>query len=329
MSSIIDVTEFDKANSGCVIRMLPHADDGHPFYADYEQAVVAADALAARAPLHVSGRSGTGKSHFLNSLLLGPEENFSSICRGLDLPVWERVKCHRIFVSLFETPGEVWYRTEVVNFSTEERPQQILEVLHEAATDPTTLHVIWLVESGRGITESVQGGLLELVGQKLVREPRGHTFELSNCTFVTDSNHAANEAGEFVIFTLDQAYGRRWTRRITFDGLDPEQETMVLRELAPGAPDDSIRQVVSLAVLVRQKQSEGALQSILPPTIDAELDLLGCMQRLPLSTRRLVFSTMLGHCASRDMDEAETVYAEAFGVQVKATTPAAEAVGVL
>jgi hypothetical protein len=84
-----------------------------------------------------------------------------------------------------------------------------------------------------------------------------------------------------------------------------------------------------LATGIRQKHNEGSLTSILPPTIDAELDLLGCMRRLPVSTRHLVFSTLMGHCSKRDIDEAETVFAEAFGIRVKANTPAAEAVGVL
>jgi len=102
-----------------------------------------------------------------------------------------------------------------------------------------------------------------------------------------------------------------------------------LHELAPGATVQQIQQVVTLAMGIRQKHSEAALQSILPPTIDAELDLLGCMRRLPVGTRQLVFSTLLGHCSSRDRDEAETVFAEAFGIRVKTNTPAAEAVGVL
>lgn len=329
MSRIVDIAEFEKASSGSVVRMLPLPNDTHPFYADHDLVTVAVDALATRAPLHLSGQSGTGKSHFLTSLLFGPRENINHVTERLDLPRWPAIKVHRLFVSTFETPSEVWYRTEVVNFSTEERPQQILEILTEAAADPEALHVIWLVESGRGITESVQGAFLEIVGQGTIREPRGQTFEASNVTFVTDSNHAANESGEFAIWDLDQAYGRRWTRRVTFTGLTPEQEAMVLRELAAEATDQQIQQVVALAMAIRQKHSEGALQSILPPTIDAELDLLGCMRRLPVGTRHLVYCTVLGHCSSRDMDDAETVFAEAFGVRVKTNTPAGEAVGVL
>ncbi len=329
MSRIIDITEFEKASSGSIVRLLPQSNDTHPFYADYDLITVAVDALATRAPLHLSGQSGTGKSHFLNSLLFGPRDNFGRICNGLDLPRWGKIKCHRLFVSTFETPAEIWYRTEVVNFSTEERPQRILEILAEATADSETLHVIWLVESGRGITESVQGAFLEIVGQSTIREPRGQVFDTTNVTFATDSNHSANESGEFAIWDLDQAYGRRWTRRVTFAGLPPEQEAMVLRELAPEATEQQIQQVVALAMAIRQKHSEGALQSILPPTIDAELDLLGCMRRLPVGTRHLVFNTLLGHCSTRDTDEAETVFAEAFGVRVKTNTPAGEAVGVL
>ena len=80
---------------------------------------------------------------------------------------------------------------------------------------------------------------------------------------------------------------------------------------------------------IRQKQNEGVLLSIMPPTIDTELYLLGCMRRLPVSTRFLVFSTLMGHCSRREREEAETVFAEAFGVRVKTNTPAEEAVGVL
>jgi MoxR-like ATPase len=329
MSTVVDIMEFAKASSGSVIRMLPVPDDTHPFYADYDLVTVAVDALASRSPLHISGQSGTGKSHFLNSLLYGPQENITRVIEELDLPRWPSIKVHRLFVSSFETPSEVWYRTEVVNFSTEDRPQRILEVLAEAAADSGALHIVWLVESGRGISETVQGAFLEIVGQAMIREPRGQTFQAANITFVTDSNHAANESGEFSIWDLDQAYGRRWTRRMTFRGLTPEQEATVLRELAPDATGQQIQQVVTLAMGIRQKHSEGALQSVLPPTIDAELDLLGCMRRLPVGTRHLVFSTLLGHCATRDRDEAETVFAEAFGIRIKASTPAAEAVGVL
>jgi hypothetical protein len=230
---------------------------------------------------------------------------------------------------MFETAAEVWYRTEVVNFNTEEQPQQMLNILAEAAANPETLHIIWLVESGRGVTESVQGAFLEIIGQNTIREPRGQMFETPNVTFVTDSNHAANESGEFAIWDLDQAYGRRWTRRVTFEGLTPEQESMILRELTSEATEQQIHQIVRLAAGIRQKHDEGFLQSILPPTIDAELDLLGSIHRLPVDTRRLVFSTLLGHCSKRDKDEAETVYAEAFGVRIKTNTPASEAVGVL
>jgi hypothetical protein len=329
MSRIVDITEFEKASSGSVIRMQAYSANMHPFYADYDLITIAVDALCTRAPLHLSGPSGTGKSHFLNSLLFGPKENFNKVSACLDLPRWSKIKCHPVTVSMFETPSEVWYRTEVVNFSTQERPQQMLEILSEAVSDPETLHVIWLVESGRGITESVQGAFLEIVGQSTIREPHGQTFEASNITFVTDSNHAANESGEFAIWNLDQAYGRRWTRRVSLTGLTYEQEALVLRELSAEATEQQIQQVLALAMGIRQKHNEGSLTSILPPTIDAELDLLGCMRRLPISTHELVFRTLLGHYSKRDKDEAETVFAEAFGIRVKTNTPASEAVGVL
>jgi hypothetical protein len=329
MSRIFDIKDFTQASSGSVVRLLPYSNYSHPFYVDYDLATIAIDALCTRSPLHLSGPSGTGKSHLLNSLLYGPRDNINKISECLDLPRWVRIKCHRIYVSMFETPGEIWYRVEVNNFSTEERPQKMLEIFEEASADSKTLHVVWLVESGRGITESVQGAFLEIIGQDTIREPRGQTFETTNIAFVTDSNHAANESGEFAIWDLDQAYGRRWSCRVTLEGLTSEQEAMVLRELAPQATDQQIKQVIALAMGIRQKQNEGTLLSIMPPTIDTELYLLSCMRRLPVSTRFLVFNTLMGHCSRRDRDEAETVFVEAFGVRVKANTPAEEAVGVL
>ncbi len=326
---IIDITEFDQASSGAVVRLAALPGEEHAFYADYDLLAIAVHAIANRAPLHLSGQSGTGKSHFLNALLLGPKDNFSRICAGLDVPAWEGVKCHRLWVSSFETPAEIFYRTEVVNFSTIERRQRILEILAGAAADPRGLHVVWLVESGRGSSPSVQGGFLELVGADIVREPHGETWITSNVTFVTDSNYAANEAGDFVLWDLDQAYARRWTRRMTFAGLTPEQELVVLRELSPDSTEQQIQQVVLLALRIRERQEAGSLQSILPPTIDAELDLLNCLQTLKVGPKALVFNTLLGHCSRRDKDEAETVFAEAFGVRVSASTPAAQAVGVL
>jgi hypothetical protein len=53
-----------------------------------------------------------------------------------------------------------------VNLNTEERRKKILKILSEAAADPKTLQVIWLLESGRGISASVQGGFLDLVGAR-------------------------------------------------------------------------------------------------------------------------------------------------------------------
>jgi len=329
MSKIVDISDVDKASSGSVIRLRPLLGQTNSFYADFDSLLLAVHGIATGAPVHLSGPSGTGKSHFLSSLLFGPAENFVRVCTGIDVPRWHRIKCHRIYVSSFETPNEIFYRTEVVNFSTEDRRQPILNILTEAVGDPQTLHVVWLVESGRSISPSIQGGFLEVVGTGIIREPRGEVFQTTNVTFVTDSNYVANESGEFVIVDLDQAYARRWTRRMTFAGLPAEHEAMILRELSPGALAQHIQQVVALCIGVRQKRLEGALQSILPPTIDVELDLLRCLSDLPLSSRSLVFNTVLGHCSKQDQDEAETVYAEAFGVRVRTDSPAAEAVGLL
>lgn len=328
MSTIYDVTEFAKASSGSLVRLRQSSKSKHCYFSDYDLAALVVDAIATRSPVHLSGASGTGKSHFLNSLLYSPA-NFNHIRNALGLPAWPQLKPHRIFVSTYETPGEVWYRTEVVRFTTVQKQQEILDILTEAADDPDNLHAVWLVESGRGVASSIQGGWLEIIGQLTVREPGGKAFELGNVCFITDSNHVANQAGEFAIYDLDQAYGRRWTRRITVAPLSPDQEAAVLDELAPEATEQQIQQVVLLATEIREKQREGGLRSILPPTMDAELDLLGCMCRLRQNTRTLVFNTLLGHCASNELEDAEGVYGDAFGVQVKTDTPAAEAVGVL
>ncbi|MAE63258.1 MAG: hypothetical protein CMJ18_03215 [Phycisphaeraceae bacterium] len=329
MSRIFDIDDFAMASSGSVVRMAQWEHEAHPFYADFGQLALAVDAITTRAPLHLSGKSGGGKSHFLNALLFGPPENFEKVRDSLDLPKWDRIACHRIFISSFEAPSEIWYRTVVKEFSTHDQPQRMLEVLEEAAADRETLHVVWIVESGRGITATVQGGLLEIVGQDTIRDPQGKQFDARNVAFVTDSNHQANESGDFAIHELDQAYGRRWTRRLTFAGLDPEQEARVLRELAADSTEEQVGQVVALAIAIRRKHGENALESVLPPTIDAELDLLGCLRRLPVDSRQTVFNTLLGHCQDQERDEAESIFAEAFGVKVDTDSAAAKAVGVL
>lgn len=328
MNKIFDVKDIGMASSGSFVR-ISSLPNHHPFYATYDDLVVAVDALAMRSPLHLSGESGSGKSHFLSELLLGPPDAFYEVCRSLGLPRWKGIKCHRIFVSMLETPSEVWYVKEIVNLSTEEREQPILKILEEASKDRDTLHVIWLVESGRGITESVQGAFLEIVGQRTIREPGGKSFDANNVTFCTDSNHAANESGEFAIWDMDQAYGRRWLRRMSFAAFSTDQEAAILSELAPESKEHTISQVATLAGEIRRKHSENTLQSILPPTIDAELDLLGCLRRLPVDPASLVFSTLLGHCSARDLEDAKTVFAGAFGVKLKSDSPATEAVGTI
>ncbi|KPK43380.1 MAG: hypothetical protein AMK72_13390 [Planctomycetes bacterium SM23_25] len=329
MTQIVDIEQFETGLSGCVIRMRPRPSDAHPFFADATVAALVADAMAHTKPVHLSGLSGTGKTHFLGSLLeVG--ENFDLLCAALDAPRWPQLRMHRIPVGVYETPNEMFYLPRVENFTSVEEPQPVLRALMAAEEDAAALHVVWLEELGRGITPAVQSSLLGLVGEQVIHEPRGRVFELPNVAFVCDSNYAANTAGQFVLYDLDQAVARRWLRRITMVPLALEHEGAVLKEIMPEATDTQVRQVVALAVGIRRKQSEGALRSIVPPTIDAELECLRGMCRGLADVRTNVFTTLLGHCdPERDTDEAETVYAEAFGVQVKTTTPAGEAVGIL
>jgi len=257
-------------------------------------------------------------------------DNFNAVVRGLKQRPWSTMKCFRIFASEHELPRDLWYKTEVRDFTTIEVPQQILSILSEAQRHDDTLFVIWIVEAGRGVSDKIQGAWLEVIGQHPIREPRGREFELDNLTFVTDSNHVANQAGQFAIWDLDHAYGRRFLRRIHLRPLSPDQEASILREVMPLAKDRHIEQVVNMAAVIRHRQREGALSSILPPTFDLELDLLGCLARLyKINSRRLVFDTLLGHCSEQDLDDAESVYAQVFGVKVTSSTPAGEAVGIL
>jgi len=85
--------------------------------------------------------------------------------------------------------------------------------------------------------------------------------------FVTDSNYAANEAGDFAIWDLDQAFARRWTCRVTLQPLAMEQEADVLGELAPESSEQHVGQVVALAAAIREKQKEGGFSPLSRPQI--------------------------------------------------------------
>ncbi|HPM23696.1 MAG TPA: hypothetical protein PLP66_07300 [Phycisphaerae bacterium] len=327
MRPIVSVTDIARASSGSLVKL----GGRRAYYCEYDTLVSVVDAIQNRTPVHISSESGSGKTHLLNALLFEEHgANFTAVVRGLRQRPWPGLKCFRIFASEHELPRDLWYKTEVRSFTTIEVAQSILAILAEAEQQPDTLFVIWIVEAGRGVSDKIQGAWLEVIGQHPIREPRGREFELDNLTFVTDSNHVANQAGQFAIWDLDHAYGRRFLRRIHLRPLLPEQEAAILRELAPQAKDRHIEQVVNLAAAVRHRQREGALASILPPTLDLELDLLGCLQRLnKVNSRRLVFDTLLGHCSDQDLDDAESVYAQVFGVKVTSSTPAGEAVGIL
>jgi hypothetical protein len=181
--------------------------------------------------------------------------------------------------------------------------------------------LIWLREMGRVHSSSVQGGLLNLMTKSDIILPDGRRLDGQGIAWIADSNYQAEGDSTHTLVTFDDALKRRFSINLTLDYLSAEQEVQVLRHLmgesaARKMEGELIIKVVKLGQIIRRHRSEGALQSLVPPTIYGYLAFLRMAQALlHLSLHQIALSTLLGNASAEDQKLLPGVFNEVFGLK--------------
>jgi hypothetical protein len=307
-------SEYRRAGPGDLIRLEPLPGE-HPLCLPKAILEDFVRGIAEHEFIHVSGPTGTAKTAMVQAICLVPL-NFETICRELGLPV-KPIRLYPIPMVIFESPGELLIRRELVDGSTRTEPSIVIAALLEAEAEKDAHHVVWFRELGRSFSSSVQSGLLDLTGKSVTYTGPGEIrhIDASGVTFLFDSNYLSSDT--HVLTTFDTALRRRPTLNILLEYLSGEQEETVLEHvmnyLSRPVDREVIRQVVLLGQLIRHDRSQGQLQSLPPPTIHGYLAFL--RQHLALPHRSLpdVARATLLAATEEDRGQANARCIEVFG----------------
>jgi MoxR-like ATPase len=309
-------SEYRKAGPDDLIRLEP-LKDAHPLclpkniIEDFVRGIVDHEFI------HLSGPTGTAKTAMTEAMCAVPI-NFETICREMGFDV-KPIRLHSIPMVVFESPGELWVRRELVEGSTRTEPSIVIMALTEAEQKrQEAYHVVWFRELGRTLSPAVQSGLLDLTGKNVTfPDPTAdRNIDTSGVTFLFDSNYLSPDT--HVLTPFDDALRRRPTMTIVLDYLPAEQEEAVLEYVSnyQKRPLDRevIRQVVMLGQLIRRDRSQGQLQSVAPPTIHNFLAFLRQHQAMPQRSLTDVALKTLAAASPEDRGQMMSLCAHAFGV---------------
>jgi hypothetical protein len=250
-------------------------------------------------------------------------ENFFPICEALSFHI-KPIKLYAAEMACFESPGELFQRRSLKEGTTYDEPSIVIKALRNAQKYKKTHYpVMWMKEIGRAHAPSIQGGLLDLMVNMIIRLPDESTLDPSGIAWVCDSNYQAESDSIHTLVTLDDALKRRFSINLTMDYLSAEQEEQILHHLIRKwrlKPDLRmfVPKIVKLGQKIRHQRLEGNLQSATPPTIYGYEALFKMLDALPhLSLRDAVFHTILGNTGLEDSKTAMAVFNEVFGLQAE------------
>lgn len=309
--------EYRKAGPEDLIELLP-VPGGHPLFILKKILEILVCGIVNNEFIHLSGPTGTAKSSLLEALHRVPE-NFRIICLALGFSVFP-IKIFPIEMATYETPGELYQRRALENGTTYDEESMIVKAVKDISRSKSKCYpVIWLREMGRVHSSSVQGGLLDLMTKEDIVIHDGTRINGQGIAWVADSNYQAEEDSTHTLVTLDDALKRRFSVNLTLDYLSPEHEVHVLEHIFGennGADHELITKVVKLGKIIRQRRSEGNLQSLTPPTIWGYMSFIRMTRSLPqLNMRQISMSTLLGNASPEDQKLIPTVFNEVFGLQ--------------
>jgi hypothetical protein len=311
--------EYLKAGPTDLIQLLP-TPNGNPLFILKWQLQSLVDDIVAHDFIHISGPTGSAKSSLIEALCT-VQDNFHPICAGLGLTV-KPVRMFPVEMAVYETPGELYQRRAINNGTTYDEPSHLVQSLLKATENSNSYHnVIWLREMGRVHASSVQGGLLNLMTHDNIILSDGTRLNGRDIAWIADSNYQAAHESTHTLVTLDDALRRRFGSNLTMDYLSGEMESIILEHLSrhvlkTEVNAELIAKVTKLGRIVRRYRNEGALQSLVPPTIYGYLAFLRKTQTMPeLSHQQVAQATLLGNASQQDQELLPAIQQEVFGIQ--------------
>jgi MoxR-like ATPase len=266
--------------------------------------------------IHLSGPTGSAKTSLLDAL--EADSNFLPICGYLGF-AQKSLRLFRVPMVCFETPGELIQRRSIRDGATYDEDSILVAALRGAAEVAGECYaVVWVREAGRVHSSAVQGGLLDLMNKGDIHLPDGSVVDGSPIGWITDSNYQAEADARHALTLADDAWKRRHGVNITLDHLPPEQQVIVLQDIAgDGSDPHLIEQVVQLSEAIRSQRAEGRMQSVVPPTLYGCLALLRHAEALPHHPiEDVVRATLLGNASSEDDKDVTGLVSRAFGLHV-------------
>ncbi|MFQ5650716.1 MAG: hypothetical protein ACE5IY_12305 [bacterium] len=268
--------------------------------------------------IHLSGPTGSAKSSLLEALYLVPD-NFMPVAAALKFTE-KPLEVYPIEMATFEAPGELYQRRALANGTTYDEKSTLVQALEEIAANKNAAYpLIWLREMGRVHSSSVQGGLLNLMTKGDIILPDATRIAGQGIAWVADSNYQAESDSTHTLVTLDDALKRRFSINLTLDYLPAEHEVIVLKHLLRAAKQEAdhelVEKVVNMGQTIRKARSEGALQSVPPPTIYGYLAFLTMAEKMRhLTLQQVALATLLGNASDEDKKLIPGVLNKVFGL---------------
>jgi hypothetical protein len=269
---------------------------------------------------HLSGPTGAAKTATINALYLQPK-NFQYVCQALGKP-YKPLRVYPIEVATLDSPGDWYQRRAIKNGSTFDEDSVLVKMLKAISKcQEDVYHLIHLREIGRVHSASIQGGLLDLMVDGPIILPDATQLDIPGLAWIADSNYQAESDGNYVLVTFDEALKRRFTVNLTLGYLSREQETVVLLDLAReqhlNMDEQVTRDIVNIGNDLRERRSQGELQSVPSPTIYGYLALMRLHFHLPhLSLIDLFNCTLLGNASPSDTAAAKALVSDCLGIQL-------------
>jgi hypothetical protein len=276
--------------------------------------------IVIRAFINVHGETGTGKSAILETLA-SDGRAWEALCRSMGVR-YRPLKVFPIEMVLFETPGELYTHRAIADGTTFDEESVLVAALREAERNAEDFYsLIWLREMGRVHSASVQGGLLNLITDGVIRLPNGDDIDGRSIAWVADSNYNAEETASHTLVELDSALARRATINIPFDYLAPDEEERITKYFVsegylPNVKEELIVKVVELGQAIRAQRRQGNLLSVAPPTLHGYFAFLRMTHGLShLPPQEVANMTLLGSAAPSDRERLGGLCSEVFGIR--------------
>lgn len=310
-----EADELERAGETDLVELVP-LEGRYPMIVPKYTLLIVAYAISRCKRLHISGATGAGKTMLLDSLL-HQKANLDAAMRAIGVQDPKPVRELEIDCSSWESSSEMWgHHALDPQRGTFHEDSVLVKGLIKLQEDAEKYYnVIWLKELGRSASRATWNPLLNLTAHR-IGLPDGRTISASRVCFIADSNISVEEH-EYSVLPVDRAVQRRFLP-MTMPYLAADQEAAIVARLtgATGVELERIGQATRLVQLIRQKQREGELQTVSPPSIETVLNFID-MLGLPMSLHRIADHSLIGGASLEDERMVGRLFNSAFNVRLE------------